>query len=330
MNLMIPESSGDDSHLVMQEKVDQVIPEHLSGVRLDLALVELFPDFSRARLQRWVKNGQIRVNGETWRSKDKVAGGENIAMQYEPRNAEKAFRPEPIPVDIVFEDDDLLVLNKPPGLVVHPGAGNWSGTLLNALLYRFPDLESIPRAGIVHRLDKQTSGLMVVARTLPAHKSLVDALQRREVSREYRALVEGKLIAGGRIEEPIGRHSVDRKRMAVRENGKPAVTHYRIHQHYSSHTLLDVKLETGRTHQIRVHMAHIRHSIVGDPVYGDRRRVPKGMQDADLAILRRFRRQALHARRLGLNHPRSGEAVAWEVPLPDDFTQLLDMLESYA
>ena len=315
----------------MQEKIDQVIPDDLAGVRLDLALVELFPDFSRARLQLWVKNGQIRVNGEIWRSKDKVAGGENIALQYEPENAAvETYQPEPIPLDIVFEDDDLLVLNKPPGLVVHPGAGNWSGTLLNALLYRFPELQSIPRAGIVHRLDKQTSGLMVVARTLQAHKSLVDALQLREVSREYVALVEGKLIAGGCIEEPIGRHPVDRKRMAVRENGKPAVTHYRINRRYQSQTLLDVRLETGRTHQIRVHMAHIHHSIVGDPVYGNRRRVPKGMTEADLQALRGFRRQALHARRLGLNHPGSGEAVSWEAPLPDDFTELLSMIEAYA
>jgi len=313
----------------MQEKLDQVIPDDLAGVRLDLALVELFPDFSRARLQHWVKNGQIRVNGETWRSKDKVAGGENVALQYEPENAVETFQPESIPLDIVFEDDDLLVLNKPPGLVVHPGAGNWSGTLLNALLYRFPELQSIPRAGIVHRLDKQTSGLMVVARTLQAHKSLVDALQLREVSREYIALVEGKLIAGGCVEEPIGRHPVERKRMAVRENGKPAVTHYRINKRYQSHTLLDVKLETGRTHQIRVHMAHIHHSIVGDPVYGNRRRVPKGMKEDDLLALRGFRRQALHARRLGLKHPGSGEAVFWEAPIPDDYTELLSMLEAY-
>jgi 23S rRNA pseudouridine1911/1915/1917 synthase len=314
----------------MQEKLDQVIPDDLAGVRLDLALVELFPDFSRARLQQWVKNGQISVNGETWRSKDKVAGGERVALQYKPENAVEIFEPEPIALDIVFEDDDLLVLNKPPGLVVHPGAGNWSGTLLNALLYRFPELQSIPRAGIVHRLDKQTSGLMVVARTLQAHKSLVDALQLREVSREYIALVEGKLIAGGRIEAPIGRHPVERKRMAVRENGKPAVTHYRINQRYQSHTLLDVKLETGRTHQIRVHMTHIHHPIVGDPVYGNRRRVPKGMKDADLQLLRGFRRQALHARRLGLKHPGSGETVFWEAPLPDDFTELLGMIEAYA
>jgi len=313
----------------MQEKLDQVIPDDLAGVRLDLALVELFPDFSRARLQHWVKNGQIRVNGETWRSKDKVAGGENVALQYEPENAVETFQPESIPLDIVFEDDDLLVLNKPPGLVVHPGAGNWSGTLLNALLYRFPELQSIPRAGIVHRLDKQTSGLMVVARTLQAHKSLVDALQLREVSREYIALVEGKLIAGGCVEEPIGRHPVERKRMAVRENGKPAVTHYRINKRYQSHTLLDVKLETGRTHQIRVHMAHIHHSIVGDPVYGNRRRVPKGMKEDDLLALRGFRRQALHAKRLGLVHPGSGETVSWEAPIPDDYTELLSMLEAY-
>ena len=313
----------------MQEKLDQVIPDGLAGVRLDLALVELFPDFSRARLQQWVKSGQIRVNGETWRSKDKVAGGEDVVLQYEPENAVETFQPESIPLDIVFEDDHLLVLNKPPGLVVHPGAGNWSGTLLNALLYRFPELQSIPRAGIVHRLDKQTSGLMVVARTLQAHKSLVDALQLREVSREYVALVEGKLIAGGCVEEPIGRHPVERKRMAVRENGKPAVTHYRINRRYQSHTLLDVKLETGRTHQIRVHMAHIHHSIVGDPVYGNRRRVPKGMKEADLLALRGFRRQALHAKRLGLIHPGSGEAVSWEAPLPSDFTELLGMLEAY-
>ena len=312
-----------------QEKVDQVIPQALAGQRLDLALVELFPDFSRARLQQWVKNGQITVDGKSWRSKDKVAGGESVVLNYIPETTVETFLPEPIPLDIVFEDDQLLLLNKPPGLVVHPGAGNWSGTLLNALLYRFPELKLVPRAGIVHRLDKQTSGLLVVARTLAAHKSLVNALQRREISREYIALVEGKLIAGGSIDEPIGRHPVDRKRMAVVGNGKPAVTHYRIKQRYQAHTLLDVKLETGRTHQIRVHMAHIHHSIVGDPVYGNRRRVPKGMSDADLQVLRGFRRQALHACRLGLNHPLSGEEIFREVPLPDDFTGLLDMLKAY-
>jgi 23S rRNA pseudouridine1911/1915/1917 synthase len=313
----------------MPIKIDQVIPSELVGVRLDLALVELFPDFSRARLQQWVKGGQITVNSKTWRSKDKVGGGEYVVLQYTPENTVETFLPEPIPLDIVYADDDLLILNKPPGLVVHPGAGNWSGTLLNALLHEFPELTSVPRAGIVHRLDKQTSGLMVVARTLQAHKSLVDALQRRDISREYIALVEGTLVAGGRIDEPIGRHPVDRKRMAVKGNGKPAVTHYRIHQRFQAHTLLDVKLETGRTHQIRVHMAHIRHSIVGDPVYGNRRRVPKGMQDADLQVLRGFRRQALHAKRLGLLHPGSNEPVSWEVPLPDDFTHLLGMLENY-
>jgi 23S rRNA pseudouridine1911/1915/1917 synthase len=313
----------------MPIKIDQVIPSELAGLRLDLALVEVFPDFSRARLQQWVKTGQITVNSNTWRSKDKVNGGEHVVLQYTPENTVETFLPEPISLDIVYADDDLLVLNKPPGLVVHPGAGNWSGTLLNALLYKFPELKSVPRAGIVHRLDKQTSGLMIVARTLQAHKSLVDALQRRDISREYIALVEGTLVAGGRIDEPIGRHPVDRKRMAVKGSGKPAVTHYRIHQRFQAHTLLDVKLETGRTHQIRVHMAHIRHSVVGDPVYGNRRRVPKGMQDADLQVLRGFRRQALHAKRLSLLHPRSNDPVSWGVALPDDFTHLLGMLEGY-
>ncbi len=302
-----------------------------AGMRLDRVLAELFPQFSRARLQSWVKGGQILVDARQWRPRDKVLGGEHVTLQATVGTKE-TWEAEAIPLAIVHEDDELLVINKPAGLVVHPAAGNWQGTLLNALINHDPRLADLPRGGIVHRLDKDTSGLMVVARNLAAHKSLVDQLQARSVSREYLAAVNGAMTAGGTVDEPLGRHPVQRTRMAVvrGNNGKPAVSHYRVEQRFPFHTLVRVSLETGRTHQIRVHMAHIRHPIIGDPVYGGRLIIPKGCSEGLRQVLRGFRRQALHATRLSLVHPQGGETMSWEAPLPDDMQQLLMQLDEDA
>ncbi len=307
----------------------RIVPDELAGLRLDKALAELFPEYSRGRLQRWLKAGAIVVDGATPRGRDKARGGEQVVLirpdEVEPDLAN--VEPEPVTLNVVHEDDAIVVIDKPAGLVVHPAVGNWSGTLMQGLMHRYPDIVAVPRAGIVHRLDKSTSGLLVVARTLEAHTGLVEALQRREMHREYLALVEGTFVSGGTVNAPIGRHPVDRKKMAVVRNGREAVTHYRIRRKYLAHTLLDVKLETGRTHQIRVHMAHIRHPIVGDPVYGGRKRIPAGLDDETVAMLHAFPRQALHARRLGLVHPSTGEEMVWEAEVPADMQQLLDGLE---
>lgn len=302
------------------------VGDELAGRRVDQALPLLFPDFSRTRLQHWVKEGWVTLDGKTVsRPRDKLAGGELVELEAHLED-QVACRPEPIALDIVYQDEALIVIDKRPGLVVHPAVGNRDGTLQNALLHLDPDLIQLPRAGIVHRLDKETSGLLVVARTPAAYKSLVEQLQAREIKREYRALAMGVMTAGGRVEQPIGRHPVHRTRMAVVVSGKPAVTHYRILQRFPAHTWLRVNLETGRTHQIRVHMAHIRHPLVGDPVYGGRLRLPPGIGDDLKQALRRFRRQALHARRLGLVHPLTGEWIEWEAPLPEDIESLLTRL----
>lgn len=307
------------------ETLSAVVPATLGGQRLDQVLAQLFPDYSRARLQQWIKAGQVQVDGAVRRPKDKLLGGERVVVQ---ATAEQAvhWQAESIPLDIVYEDEAILVINKPAGLVVHPGSGNPDGTLVNALLNHAPELEQVPRAGIVHRLDKATSGLLVVARNLKSQKQLVAALQARSVKRQYQAVVCGVLPSGGTVEAPIGRHPVDRKRMAVVAGGKEAVTHYRVIQRYRAHTHLRVDLETGRTHQIRVHMAHVRHPLVGDPVYGQRLRIPPDSSEQMMATLRGFKRQALHAARLGLVHPFSGAALEWQAPLPDDMLQLLAVL----
>ncbi len=301
----------------------------MAGSRLDQALAQLFPQYSRSRLQQWIKQGAVKVDHAVLRPRDAVHGGEDIELDVE-LEAAPEVRAEAIALDIVFEDEQILVVNKPPGLVVHPAAGNWEGTLQNALLHHCPELAVLPRSGIVHRLDKDTSGLMVVAKTLEAHKQLIDQLQARTVNREYLALVQGRVIAGGTVEGNIGRHPVDRKRMAVVAGGKPAVTHYRVAERFRHHTLLRVKLETGRTHQIRVHMAHIRHPILGDPVYGGRLRLPAGASEAFQETLRRFKRQALHAASLGLRHPATGEVLEWEAPLPEDMARLIGALHADA
>ena len=301
------------------------IPDAAAGERLDRALADLFPEFSRSRLQRWLRAGALCVDGGQPRPRDTVRGGERVVLEAV-LEAEGPAQPQAIPLDIVHEDDSLIVLDKPAGLVVHPGAGNREGTLQNALLHHAPALGAVPRAGIVHRLDRDTSGLMVVARTLQAHADLVAQLQARTVGREYLALVAGTFTAGGHVDADIGRHPKDRLRMAVRRGGKPAVTHYRIEQRFPAHTLLRCRLETGRTHQIRVHMAHIRHPIVGDPLYGGRMRLPPGADEAVIETLRGFRRQALHAARLSLRHPASGETLTWTAPLPEDFRRLVESL----
>ena len=317
------------------------VPSEWAGWRFDAVLAKLFPEHSRSRLQGWLKDGLIRLDGAEVEAKRKVYGGERIEFTAAPvpfaRDAAAGFAggitsadlAEDIALAVVFEDEALIVIDKPAGLVVHPGNGNASGTLLNALLHHAPQLAGIPRAGIVHRLDKDTSGLLVVAKTLAAQTFLSAAIQAREVSREYRAVVNGVLVSGGTIDKPMGRHPRDRQRMAVLSSGgRHAITHYRVLSRYRAHSLLAVMLDTGRTHQIRVHMASEGHPIVGDPVYGGRPRVPRGAASELLECLRGFRRQALHAFRLRFAHPASGEAMQFEAPLPEDMRTLIAALQA--
>ncbi len=302
------------------------VPDLLSGQRLDQVAAGLFSEYSRGRLQIWIKEGNLLVNGKVLRSKDKIYAGDKLSLETE-LVADETWAAEPRELNIVYEDDDVMVIDKPVNTVVHPAAGNRSGTLLNGLLHYCPQLSEIPRAGIVHRLDKDTSGLMVVAKNLQAHRILVKQLQRREVEREYEAVVIGVMTAGGTVNLPLGRHPVHRQKRAVIENGKDAVTHYRVLKRFRSHTHVRVKLETGRTHQIRVHMSHIRYPLVGDPLYGGRLQIPKGCSGALANVLKNFDRQALHARRLGFIHPRTGEMVSWESELPADMQALLVALQ---
>jgi 23S rRNA pseudouridine1911/1915/1917 synthase len=300
-------------------------PPEMAGQRLDQVLALLLPEYSRSRLQAWIRDGRVAVDGARLAASGRLRGGEEICVQVPQRSSDAAPAGEALALDIVHEDADLLVVNKPAGLVVHPGAGNPAGTLMNALLHHDPGLADLPRAGIVHRLDKDTTGLLLVARTLQAHKRLVEQLAAREVHREYLALVQGQIIAGGTVDAPIGRHRQDRTRMAVSQGGREAVTHYRVAQRFAQHTLLRVMLETGRTHQIRVHLASIGHAVVGDPTYG-RLRLPAGASADCVAALGAFRRQALHAARLELAHPISDEPLEFSAPLPADMAALLDVL----
>lgn len=311
----------------MSESVeaDFVITMEHSGMRLDQAIAELMPDYSRSRLQQWIKQGCITVNGGQYKPKEKVKANDLIEVNAE-LEPQGDWLPESMDLNIVFEDESILVLNKPVGLVVHPAAGNYSGTLVNGLLHYNPALNNVPRAGIVHRLDKDTSGLMVVAKTLQAHAHIVAQLQDRSMGREYEALVTGVMTGGGTVDEPIARHSRDRKKMTVTPFGKPAVTHYRLIKKFEHHTHIRVKLETGRTHQIRVHMAHIGYPLVGDPTYAGRSRVPAGTSAEFKEALKSFPRQALHAKKLTLIHPADEEEVSWEVELPDDMRALLDLV----
>ncbi|MBL4820985.1 MAG: 23S rRNA pseudouridine(1911/1915/1917) synthase RluD [Gammaproteobacteria bacterium] len=301
------------------------VPDELSGNRLDQIAAQLFPDYSRARLQTWIKSGSLLVNGQLMRTRDKAHTGDCLELNAE-LDVEERWSAEPIPLDVVFEDESLIVINKPAGIVVHPAAGHMSGTLLNGLLHHCAQLELLPRAGIVHRLDKDTTGLMVVAKTLQAHTSLVQQLQARTVSREYEAIVTGVLTGGGTIDRPLGRHPVDRKKRAVLEEGQQAITHYTVIKRFLAHTHLRVKLETGRTHQIRVHLSYMKYPIVGDKQYGGRLRIPRSCTEDLANSLREFDRQALHAKNLKLIHPQSDEEMGWTAGLPEDMQNLLDVL----
>lgn len=301
------------------------VPESAAGRRFDAVLAELFPEFSRSRLAGWIKSGDALLDGAAVRPREPVRGGEVVALAAvldEQTDAE----PQDIPLAILHEDADVFVIDKPAGLVVHPGAGNPDGTLVNGLLFRDPSLAALPRAGIVHRLDKDTSGVMVVARTLQAHAALVEQLSARAVHRQYLAIVVGALVSGGTANAAIDRHPRDRLRMAVREDGREAVTHYRLRERFRAHTALECRLETGRTHQIRVHMAHLKHPIVGDPLYGGSLRLPRGASEELVAALRGFRRQALHAQTLEFVHPLSGEPLRCSAPVPTDMLELMRLL----
>lgn len=293
------------------------------GLRLDQVLADLFPEYSRSKLKTWIQEGNVSVNGEVITvPRHKMQMDELVTVQAE-MDVQVTSEAQDIALNIVYEDENILVINKPADLVVHPGAGNPSGTVLNALLNHCPDIDKVPRAGIVHRLDKDTTGLMVVAKTIPAQTHLVDQLQRREMSREYEAIALGTMVAGGIVDAPIGRHATKRTHMAVREMGKPAVTHFRVIEKFRAYTHLRLKLETGRTHQIRVHMAHIKHPLLGDQVYGGRPRLPKGASEEFITALRGFQRQALHAAQLSLFHPETEEWMTWKAPLPQDMQDLL-------
>ena len=294
-------------------------------MRLDVAASELFPDYSRARLQKWIRSGELTVDGHRYKPTHKVSNGEVLVLEAVAEHDGEVFAQD-IPLDVLHADADLVVLNKPAGLVVHPAAGNPDGTLQNALLHYDESLAALPRAGIVHRLDKETTGVMVVARSLRAHTSLVRQLQTRQMSRVYRAVSNGDLAAGGTVDAPIGRHPRDRKRMAVVASGKPAVSHYRPLQRFGDATYVEVSLESGRTHQIRVHMAHVGHSLVGDPVYGHHLRTHTAITPAQFEAVRAFPRQALHAHRLSLVHPEGSGPVSYEAPLPGDLADLLACL----
>lgn len=309
-------------------KESQRVPSELGHKRFDQVAAQLFPDYSRSRIQGWIKEGQLTVDGQTRKPKEKLIGGETLDLDATVE-ANESWVAEPVELNVVFEDEHIIVIDKPAGLVVHPGAGTPSGTVLNGLLYRYPELASVPRAGIVHRLDKDTTGLMVVARTLPAQTALAAQLHDRSMGREYWAVCMGVMTGGGSVDEPIDRHPKHRTKMAVAPEGmgREAVTHYRVEQRFRNHTLVRCKLETGRTHQIRVHLSHIGYPLVGDPLYAGRSRLPKGISSDVMSVLKGFKRQALHAGYLELIHPNTQEIVSWESDLPDDMVHLLETMD---
>ncbi|MGY5731491.1 23S rRNA pseudouridine(1911/1915/1917) synthase RluD [Vibrio chemaguriensis] len=312
--------------MAQQIVLTNTVKDSQLGQRLDQAIAELFADFSRSRLKEWLLDGKVQVNGEVvTKPRTKVMGGEEITLQAELEDEER-WEAQDIPLDIVFEDDDIIVINKPRDFVVHPGAGTPDGTVLNALLHHYPDIAEVPRAGIVHRLDKDTTGLMVVAKTVPAQTRLVRALQKRNITREYEAIAIGRMTAGGKVDQPIGRHSTKRTLMAVALMGKPAVTHYRVAERFREHTRIRLRLETGRTHQIRVHMSYLQHPLLGDIAYGGRARIPTGASEELTAMIRGFDRQALHAVMLRFEHPITGEVLEFHAPVPDDMVAMTEAL----
>ena len=305
-----------------------IIPSRMQGGRLDSSLSEMLPDYSRSKITVWIKSGDALINEKTFKPKDRANGTEIVCLTLNTKS-NNDWVAEKIPLNVVFEDDDIIIINKQYGLVTHPGAGNWSGTLANALLYYDPSLSKLDRAGIVHRLDKNTSGLMVIARNEKSQKNLVEQLQSHSVSREYSAIVYAHMIAGGTIDEAIGRDPRDRIKQTVLINGKDATTHYRIINRFKSHTHVKAILETGRTHQIRVHLSHIGHSLIGDPMYGGRVRFPRKASEELKQKLLNFNRQALHSKKLTLTHPNTGEIMSWKAPLPDDMLSLLKVLTQF-
>jgi len=310
------------------ETLNIIIPDRMTGNRLDVALSEMLPNYSRSKITFWIKSGDALINDKIFKPKDKVIGSQIVKLSLS-KKLNNDWLAENIPLNIVFEDEDIIVINKACGLVTHPGAGNWSGTLANALLYYDPNLSTLDRAGIVHRLDKNTSGLMVISRNERSQKYLVEQLQSHSVSREYSAIVYGHMIAGGIVDKPIGRDPKDRVKQAVSSSGKEATTHYRVIDRFKSHTHVKAILETGRTHQIRVHLSHIGHPLIGDPMYGGRVRFPKKASDDLKEALLNFKRQALHSKKLTLSHPISGELMSWKAPLPDDMLKLLGILKEF-
>ncbi|WP_165310431.1 23S rRNA pseudouridine(1911/1915/1917) synthase RluD [Vibrio ziniensis] len=316
--------------MAQQIELTQTVKDSQLGQRLDQAVAELFADFSRSRLKEWLLDGKITVDGQVvTKPRTKVMGGEEITVQAELED-EVRWEAQDIPLDIVYEDDDIIVINKPRNFVVHPGAGTPDGTVLNALLFHYPPIAEVPRAGVVHRLDKDTTGLMVVAKNVPVQTRLVRELQKRNITREYEAIAIGRMTAGGMIDKPIGRHATKRTLMAVSPMGKPAVTHYRVAEHFREHTRLRLRLETGRTHQIRVHMSYLQHPLLGDTAYGGRARIPKGASQELTDMIRNFDRQALHAAMLRFNHPVTGEEMEFHAPVPEDMVIMTEALRADA
>lgn len=318
-------SSGLYDKMMTEIHLQLTIPTELHDKRLDQALAILLPEYSRSRIQSWIQKQQVSCNGQYYRAKEKIQQGDEILIDAN-IEAHGQWQSQAIDLCVIYEDESLIVINKPPGIIVHPGAGNPDGTLVNALLHYAPELAKLPRAGIIHRLDKNTSGLLVIAKSLPAHTVLIRKMQQREITRIYHALVQGTMVAGGTIDEPIARHPIHRQKMAVMESGRTAITHYRVLKRYHSHTLLQVQLETGRTHQIRVHMAHRRYPIVGDTVYGKMHQKISGYAPEAQMALQQFKRQALHAYALALEHPESREMMSWEAPYPEDFRHLINVM----
>jgi 23S rRNA pseudouridine1911/1915/1917 synthase len=310
------------------ETLTIIIPERMTGDRLDVALSEMLPHYSRSKITAWIKSGDALINNKAFKPKDKVNGTQIVMLSLN-KKQNNDWLAENIALNVVFEDEDIIIINKPFGLVTHPGAGNWNGTLANALLYYDPELSKLDRAGIVHRLDKNTSGLMVIARNEKSQKYLVEQLQSHSVVREYSAIVYGHMISGGSVNDPIGRDPKDRVKQTVSSNGKEATTHYRVIDRFKSHTHVKAILETGRTHQIRVHLSHIGYPLLGDPMYGGRVRFPKKASEILKESLLGFKRQALHSKKLTLNHPSTGNLMSWKAPLPDDMLELLDILNEF-